>query len=130
VTRFQHDEDRVFCTRSGGQSQYETFTEALRAALEVAGVAKTPRPFHDLRHTAITNDAAAGSSPIAVMAKAGHANMNTTKRYLHLAGAVFRDEVDALEQRLLGDARSDASSGTKLYPSEVISPDRASPSAA
>jgi integrase len=105
VTRFQHDEDRVFCTRSGGQSQYETFTEALRAALEVAGVAKTPRPFHDLRHTAITNDAAAGSSPIAVMAKAGHANMNTTKRYLHLAG-VFRDEADALEQRLLGAARA------------------------
>ena len=44
------------------------------------------RPFHDLRHTAITNDAAAGSSPIAVMTKAGHTDMRTTKRYLHLAG--------------------------------------------
>jgi hypothetical protein len=36
------------------------------------------------------------------MAKAGHANMATTKRYLHLAGVVFRDEADALERRLLG----------------------------
>jgi hypothetical protein len=36
------------------------------------------------------------------MAKAGHASMTTTKRYLHLAGVVFRDEADALERRLLG----------------------------
>jgi len=36
------------------------------------------------------------------MAKAGHANMATTKRYLHLAGVVFRDEADALELRLFG----------------------------
>jgi hypothetical protein len=60
------------------------------------------RPFHDLRHTAITNDAAAGASPVAIMTKAGHANMATTKVYLHLAGDVFRDEANALEQRLRG----------------------------
>ena len=57
------------------------------------------RPFHDLRHSAITNDAASGSSPIAVMTKAGHSDMRTTKRYLHLAGVVFRDEAERLEQR-------------------------------
>ena len=34
-------------------------------------------------------------------AKAGHASMTTTKRYLHLAGIVFRDEAEALERRLL-----------------------------
>ncbi len=56
---------------------------------------------------AITNDAAAGASEIAVMTKAGHANMATTKRYLHLAGTVFRDEAEALEQRLLGVADPD-----------------------
>ncbi len=60
------------------------------------------RPFHDLRHTAITNDAGAGSSPIAVMTKAGHSDMRTTKRYIHLAGVVFREEAEALERRLLG----------------------------
>jgi hypothetical protein len=63
-------------------------------------VADDDRPFHDPRHTAITNDAAAGSSPIAVMTKAGRANMTTTKRYLHLAGVVFRNQADALERRL------------------------------
>jgi integrase len=73
-----------------------------RAALVKAGVNGYVRPFHDLRHTAITNDAASGSSAIAVMTKAGHANMATTKRYLHLAGTVFRPEAEALAERLLG----------------------------
>ena len=36
------------------------------------------------------------------MTKAGHADMKTTRTYLHLAGTVFRDEADRLEQRLLG----------------------------
>jgi integrase len=102
-SNFQGDDELVFCHPARGTIyRAETFKEALTAALKAAGVDKQPRPFHDLRHTAITNDAAAGSSPIAVMAKAGHANMTTTKRYLHLAGVVFRDEADALERRLLG----------------------------
>ncbi len=53
------------------------------------------------RHTAITNDAAAGANPVALMTKAGHADMKTTRTYLHLAGVVFRDEAERLEQRLL-----------------------------
>jgi hypothetical protein len=36
------------------------------------------------------------------MTKASHSDMKTTKRYLHLAGVVFRDEAEALERRLLG----------------------------
>lgn len=34
------------------------------------------------------------------MAKRGYTDMATTKRHLHLAGVVFRDEADALERRL------------------------------
>jgi hypothetical protein len=52
--------------------------------------------------TAITNDALAGANPIAIMTKAGHVNMATTKVYLKLAGVVFRDEAEQLERRLLG----------------------------
>jgi hypothetical protein len=54
-----------------------------------------------MRHTAITNDAASGANAIAVMTKAGHSDMKTTRRYMHLAGVVFRDEAE-LEKRLLG----------------------------
>jgi integrase len=96
------DDERVFChPERGTVYRAETFQEALRAALTASGVEGHVRAFHDLRHTAITNDAAAGASAIAVMAKAGHANMATTKRYLHLAGVVFRDEAERLEARLL-----------------------------
>ena len=62
------------------------------------------RPFHDARHSSLTYQAAAGSNP-SLMASAGHASMATTKRYLHLAGVVFKDEADALERRLLAHDR-------------------------
>jgi hypothetical protein len=37
------------------------------------------------------------------MATAGHRSMQTTKRYLHLAGVTFQQDADALERRLLGE---------------------------
>jgi hypothetical protein len=49
--------------------------------------------------------AIAGANPIALMTKAGHANMSTTRRYLRLAGTVFPDEAAALEARILGVTR-------------------------
>ena len=102
-TKHQGDGERVFCNqKTGGIYHERDFADSFRAALTVAGITDYVRPFHDLRHTAITNDAAAGSSAIAVMSKAGHSSMATTKRYLHLAGVVFHDEAAALERRLLG----------------------------
>jgi hypothetical protein len=57
-------------------------------------------PARSTTSVALTNEAAAGSSPIALMTKAGHSDMKTTRIYLHLAGTVFRDEAEALERRL------------------------------
>lgn len=100
---FQGEDERVFChPERGTVYRAETFEEALRAALTAAGIEGRVRAFHDLRHTAITNDAAAGANPVALMTKAGHADMKTTKTYMHMAGVVFRDEADRLEARLLG----------------------------
>jgi hypothetical protein len=61
--------------------------------------------------------ASAFSSAIAVMTKAGHSDMKTTKNYLHLAGVVFRDEAEALERRLLGEVSTGLS--TDLSESEI-----------
>jgi integrase len=113
---YQGDGELVFCHPERGTIyRAETFKDVLTAALKAAGVDAQVRALHDMRHTAITNDAASGSSAIAVMTKAGHSDMRTTKTYLHLAGAVFRDEAQALEDPLLG--------GPKLYPSELTSDD-------
>ena len=92
----------VFCSKSGRTFDDKTYAEQFRAALKAAGIEDNVRPFHDMRHSSITNDAAAGANPTALMAKAGHSDMKTTKGYLHLAGVVFRDEAEALERRLLG----------------------------
>lgn len=120
-TSYKADTDRVFChPERGTVYRAETFKPALTAALAAAGVDAKLRAFHDLRHSAITHDAASGSSAIAVMTKAGHSNMRTTQTYLHLAGVVFRDEAARLERRLLG-----VESSTDLSGSEPTSPDLA-----
>jgi len=61
------------------------------------------RPFHDVRHSSITNAAAAGTPPAALMARAGHSDFETTQGYIDLAGETFREEADRLERRLWGE---------------------------
>jgi site-specific recombinase XerD len=102
-TAFKGEAEFVFChSKRGTRYSEKLFAEQFRAALAKAEISEYVRPFHDLRHTALTNEAASGSSPIALMSKAGHSDMKTTRIYLHLAGTVFRDEAEALERRLLG----------------------------
>lgn len=60
----------------------------------------------------LTNAAAAGTSPEALMSRAGHSSYATTRRYFDLAGERFRDEAERLEQRLWG--ASVPKRGTKM----------------
>jgi integrase len=115
-TTFRGEDELVFChPERGSKYDADKFKEALEAAQEAAGVEGKLRPFHDLRHTAITHDAAAGASAIAVMTKAGHSDMRTTKTYLHLAGAVFREEAEQLERRLLGEPSTQLSTDLSAH---------------
>jgi hypothetical protein len=61
------------------------------------------RPFHDGRNTSITNGAAAGIGPAALMARAGHSDFKTTQLYIDLAGDTFREEAEHLEARIFAD---------------------------
>jgi integrase len=113
---YQGEDERVFCHQERGTVYREhVFAEQFRAALKVAGITDYVRPFHDLRHTSLTNEAASGSGEVALMAKAGHTDMKVTRRYLHLAGIVFHAEAQALERRLLG-----VESSTDLSESQMI----------
>lgn len=119
---FKGDDEFIFChPERGTRYSVRTFAEHFRAALKAAGIEGYVRPFHDLRHSSITNGAAAGESPIALMTRAGHANMNTTKRYLHLAGQTFPEEAAALERRLLGGVSTEVS--TDVGEPQETSPD-------
>jgi integrase len=112
--------DYVFAhPQRGSRMRHEWYAKAFREALTTAGITDYVRPFHDARHASLTHGAAAGENPIALMARAGHASMQTTKRYLHLAGTIYREEAEALEGRMLG--------GRKFYQPEPISDDLAEP---
>jgi integrase len=80
----------------------KAYAATFREALAEAGVDGYVRPFHDGRHSSITNAAAAGTSPAALMARAGRSDFATTQLYIDLAGEKFRDEAELLEQRLWG----------------------------
>ena len=100
----------------------DRYAVLLRKALEAAGIEgrERIRPFHDARHSALTNLALTPeASELTLMAVAGHRSFSTTRQYLHLAGRAFPEAARALEDQLLA--------GTKLYPSEVISADLSDP---
>lgn len=92
----------MFCSQTGGPLDPARYAATLRVALERAKIAKPMRPFHDGRHTSITNAAAAGKSSVALMARAGHSDFKTTQGDIDLAGETFRDEAELLEERLFG----------------------------
>jgi len=100
---FAGDDERVFCSPTKGTAfDISRFAKTFRLALERSGITDHVRPFHDLRHTSITNAAAAGTGPAALMARAGHSDFKTTQAYIDLAGETFREEAERLERRLWG----------------------------
>jgi integrase len=112
-TSFDADDERVFPNpRTGHALDLDAYTEIIRLSLRRAGIDGYVRPCHDLRHSSITNAAAAGTPPEALMSRAGHASYATTRRYVDLAGERFREEADRLERRLWGEFGT--KTGTKL----------------
>lgn len=105
-TAFDGDDERVFChPQTGGPLAHKQYGETLKLALARAKVERVMRPFHDGRHSSITTAAAAGVSPAALTARAGHADFATTQLYIDLAGETFRAEAEMLEKRLASPVR-------------------------
>ncbi len=103
MSAFDGDDDLVFPNpRTGRPLDANRYADLFRLALRKAGIDEYVRPSHDLRHSSITNAAAAGTSPEALMTRAGHSAYSTTRRYIDLAGERFRSEADRLEDRLWG----------------------------
>jgi integrase len=71
-----------------------------RKALTAANVPASFRPWHGMRHTALTETAAAGVPGMFVQAKAGHAQGSTTERYLHAHRTAYPDAAELAEARL------------------------------
>ena len=123
TSNYRSDHDRVFCFQdSGGVYRSDWFKRALLRACAASGVVLPQgfRKLHDLRVTSITNGVRANEHGVKLQARAGHANFSTTQRYIDLAGVVFHEEAEALEERMLGLSTA---SSTRLAEPELISGD-------
>jgi integrase len=102
TSRHRAPESIVFCHPAlGTPLDPSKLTRYARKALDHAGVDESFRPWHGLRHTALTQTAAAGVPGMFVQAKAGHAQGSTTERYLHAAKTSYPDAAQLAEARLL-----------------------------
>jgi len=89
--RFTGDEDLVFAGAAGGHMDSKAVRAEYNAALERAGLRRLR--FHDLRHTFGTRAVEQADSILELKEWMGHANVQTTMRYLHYkskAGAAQR----------------------------------------
>jgi integrase len=101
-TAFQGEEELVFCHPQLGTplDPSKLARRYLRPALRKAGITKPFRPFHDLRHTALTHEAAAGNPMAYIQLKAGHSQAQITERYIHAAQVLFPGAAKRGEARL------------------------------
>jgi integrase len=104
ATLRQRDEDLVFGHPHLGTpldpSKLSTYA---KRALKRAKIETPVQPWHGLRHTAPTFDAAVGLPNAYVQAKAGHSQFTITERYVHAAQVAFPGAADRSEERLFGE---------------------------
>jgi integrase len=98
---YRSPESLVFCHPAlGTPLDASKLSAYMRNAIKAAGIERTIRPWQDLRHTALTHDAAAGNPAVHVQARAGHAQATMTERYVHAAQVAFPGAAERAEDRL------------------------------
>jgi integrase len=91
---------RVLCLPDGTPYTRDRVIKAIRGAQRVAGL---PQPgVHILRHTFCSHLAMKGAPARAIQDLAGHADLSTTQRYMHLSPAATEDAIRLLDTRLVG----------------------------
>lgn len=108
ASRYRSPESLVFCHPAlGTPLDPSKVSGYMRKAITAAGIERTIRPWHDLRHTALTHDAAAGNPAVYVQARAGHAQATMTERYVHAAQVAFPGAAERAEDRLFAGVSDD-----------------------
>jgi integrase len=98
---YRSPDSLVFChPQLGTALDPSKLSGYMRRAVKKAGIKRPLRPWHDLRHTALTHDAAAGNPAVYVQARAGHAQATMTERYVHAAQVAFPGAAERSEERL------------------------------
>jgi len=88
--------DRVLCLPDGSPITRDRVIKAVRGAQRVAGIGQG---VHILRHTFCSHLAMKGAPARAIQELAGHADLSTTQRYMHLSPAATEDAIRLLDGR-------------------------------
>ena len=88
---------RVVCHASGGSFTMKMVQDAVRRAAQRAKV--THEGVHALRHTFCSHLAMRGAPAMAIKELAGHQDLSTTQRYMHLSPAAIDDAIRLLDRR-------------------------------
>jgi integrase len=91
--------DRVLCVSGGAPITRDRVIKAVRAAQRAAGI---EQGVHILRHTFCSHLAMRGAPARAIQELAGHADLSTTQRYMHLSPAATEDAIRLLDGREFG----------------------------
>ena len=91
--------DRVLCLADGAPITRDRVIKAIRGAQRVAGI---DQGVHILRHTFCSHLAMKGAPARAIQELAGHADLSTTQRYMHLSPAATEDAIRLLDGRQSG----------------------------
>ncbi|MBA2569154.1 MAG: site-specific integrase [Actinobacteria bacterium] len=104
-SRYRDDDDLVFGHPALGSplDASKLSRDYMRPALTRAKIEKPFRSWHDLRHTALTHEAAAGNPQAYVQHKAGHSQGSITERYIHAAQVLFPGAAEKGEARLFSE---------------------------
>ena len=94
------DSRSVFPSRDG--KSYADIRDAWELALERAGIEDFR--FHDLRHTAASNLAMNGVSPLVIAELLGHKQLTMVKRYAHLSNNYVAEAVEHMNKQLVDNS--------------------------
>jgi integrase len=92
------DDDRLFPAKAGSKSPFVDLRAPFASALEAAKI--TDFHWHDLRHTAASYLAMAGTSPLEIAKVLGHRTMAMVARYSHLSPGRVVELGDLLAERM------------------------------
>ncbi len=87
---------RVLCDEDGQPLSQKVVQLLVRRSAERANLAE--KGVHILRHTFCSHLAMRGAPPRAIQELAGHKNLSTTERYMHLSPAAIEGAIRLLEQ--------------------------------
>jgi integrase len=90
--------DRVLCLPDGTPITRDRVIKAIRSAQRVAGLSEAG--VHLLRHTFCSHLTMKGATARAIQELAGHADLSTTQRYMHLSPAATEDAIRLLDGRV------------------------------